>query len=66
MNYWPLIVIKLEEFQEKFPEYSMGEIIYSVLIQVDKEKGMKNLDFHSLSHEQFYQAIHKAIRDEEE
>ena len=36
INYKPLFVEKIEEFLEKCPEYTLGELLYCILTQLSK------------------------------
>ena len=39
LNHKPLVLAKIKELVNDFPEYTLGEIFYSILRNVDKEKG---------------------------
>lgn len=66
INYKPLFVDKLSEYSEKLPDYTIGEILYSVFTQLSK----CGVDINSKScildvtDQQIYSAIDKAITDE--
>jgi hypothetical protein len=68
MNYKPLFIDKVSEYTEKLPDYTIGEILYSVFTQLSKE----GLDVNSkrflldLTDKQVYSAIDKAIKEETE
>ena len=67
-NYKPLFFDKFQEFYRKFPTYSLGEILYSILSSASKN-GVKidnKTDLLSVSDSQLYTAIDKAIIKEEE
>lgn len=64
MNYTYLIEKAIKQFQEEHPEYTFGELLFTVLssctaIEISRAgiKGMKDEDF--------YDAIYTAIRKEE-
>jgi len=65
-NYKPLFIDKLEEFSKELPEYSLCEIIHSVLTQLSKNgvtvesKG----DLLSITDKQLYSGICKSIKEE--
>ncbi len=64
MNYKPLINIKLKEYQEEFPEYTLGEILYSMLVSHDKNKDFKKADFLSMSDADIYGALSRSFATE--
>lgn len=67
MNYKPLIVDKLKEYNEELPEYSIGEILYSVLKEISTSKTIDRTTIRtSLSDNMFYQALNKSLSQEKE
>ena len=67
MNYKPLIVDKLKEYNEELPEYSIGEILYSVLKEISTSKTIDRTTIRtSLSDKMFYQALNKSLSQEKE
>jgi hypothetical protein len=69
MNYKPLTIEKLKEFIEKYPEYSLGEVLYAIL----GSKVMKGKPDEAsigwlldLNDKDIYTAIDKAILREQE
>ncbi len=39
LNHKPLVLAKIKELVNDFQEYTLGEIFYAILRNVDKEKG---------------------------
>lgn len=66
VNYKPLILEKLQEFSDKCPEYSFGEVVHSIATQLSKRgtKVEKKGDFFSISDEELYTCICKAFKEE--
>lgn len=68
IDYKPLFTDKLTEFSEKFPEYSLGEILHSMFTQlsrsgVDTDKKGCLL---KVTDQQLYSSLGKAIKEESE
>lgn len=68
INYKPLFFDKLSEYTEKLPEYSLGEIFYSIITQLNRSNIDINAkgDLLEITDKQLYSAIDKAIKDETE
>lgn len=66
MNYFPLVKLKLEEFMDEVPGYTMGQILYSALILKYKNKEFTKVDLRELSDEEFYSLLSKALVHEQE
>lgn len=66
-NYVALILIKLAEFSEKHPHFTIGDILYSALRQMPDCDIPKSSAI-NINGKEFYEALHKAIKraDEEE
>ena len=68
INYKPLFIDKVIEFHEVFPEYTLGEMLHSIITQLNKtgvdikSKG----DLLNLNNQQLYSAIDGAIKEENE
>lgn len=68
MNYKPLFIDKVIEFHEVLPEYTIGEMLHSIVTQLQKndiEISSKG-DLLNLSNQQLYSAIDGAMKDENE
>lgn len=65
MNYNTFIIDTLQKYFEEFPEYSMGDILYSCLTQVNKgEPIIRKIDLRDITTEQFYSFLNKSITNE--
>lgn len=63
MNYKNNALRDLQSFSKEFPQYSLGELLYSVL----RLTGAKKVsDLITLSDEDIFSAIEKTIVDEKE
>lgn len=68
INYKPLFIDKVMEFSESFPDYSLGEMLHSIVTQLQKN----GVDVSSkgallnLTDQQLYSAIDNAIKEENE
>ena len=49
LNHKPLVLAKIKELVNDFPDYTLGEIFYSIFRNVDKEKG-NNLKVKDILH----------------
>jgi len=65
LNFKPLIKEKLEEFIKAHPDYTVGEIIYSVVAALKSKFIKTRSDFLEMSDEDFYTGIDNALRNEE-
>lgn len=68
INHRPLFFDKIEEFTKVHPDYTIGEVLYSVLKQLpnyevtlDKRKYLLTIE-----DSQFYTGVDRAIRSESE
>ena len=61
MNYKPLIVDKLREYQKEFPEYSFCQILYSAVNVLRKQDEFKKTDLLNISDQDFYTALSKSF-----
>lgn len=68
INYKPLFLDKIVEFNEILPEYSIGEILYSILTEIGREgyNTKQKLDLLDIPDNVFYSAVDKAIKKETE
>lgn len=66
MNYSLLITVKLQEYQNKFPDYTFGEIIYSAISTIRSNKDFKKADLLDISDEEMYKALSKSYMIEQE
>lgn len=64
MNYKPLITLKIKEFSEKIPSYSISEIFYSALNVKFKSCEFKKSDILEISDTEFYSLLSKAMEKE--
>lgn len=65
MNYSPLIIDTLNSYMIEFPGYSMGDILYSCLSQLNKgEPNIRKSDLREISTEQFYSLLNKSVTNE--
>lgn len=62
-NFKPLIGIKMKEFQDTFPEYTYGQIIYSVQ-RVFRKNNPDRGDFFDMTDKEFYDNLSKSFSDE--
>lgn len=68
INYKPLFTDKLLEFSEKFPDYTLGEILHSMFTQLSKS-GISTDNRGNLlkvTDQQLYSSLGKAIKEESE
>lgn len=66
LNYKPLIKEKIEEFIKKYPNYTFGEIMYSVAAALRKETVIQSKAvFLEISDADFYTGIDRALKLEE-
>lgn len=65
LNYKPLIKEKIAEFFEQNPNYSFGELMYSVASSLPNKDVKTKADFLNVTDEDFYTGIDKAIKKEE-
>lgn len=61
MNHRPLIEDKMVEFSTSFPEYTFGEIMFSILTQACKNKIFSKEVLLELTDEHFYTAVSKSF-----
>lgn len=61
MNLKPLIKLKLDEFFTEFPNYTYGNILYCMLNVKYKSCDFTKGDLFSLSDEEFYELLCKAL-----
>lgn len=65
MNYRPLLNSKLQEFEKKYPSYTLGQTIYAMFVCA------KNFDFSkealvNISDEELYKSLSHAFNNEDE
>jgi hypothetical protein len=68
LNYKPLFIDKVIEYSEVLPEYSVGEMLFSVITQLNRsgiEINSKS-DFLKITDKQFYSALDSSIKEESE
>ena len=63
MNYKNNAIREIQEFTKEFPEYSLGETLYSVLRLLKIQKLSNLLE---LSDEEIFSAVEKAKQEEKE
>ena len=63
MNFRNNAIRELQEFAKEFPNYSLGELLYSTLRLTNTEK---ITDLLTLSDEEFFSAIEKTKSQEKE
>lgn len=68
MKYTPLILKKIQELSNQFPEYSFGDLLYTILrekyvgeVQDRKSSGW----IREVSDQKFYTAVENAIKKED-
>lgn len=66
INYKPLVVEKIKEFGSKFPEYSIGEILYSTFGILKAGEDLKTSNLLKIKDSTFYTALEMAMKREEE
>lgn len=66
MNYKALINRKFTEFQEAFPEYTIGQILYSTIAMFRKGKDFKKSDFLEMTDKDVYEGMSKSFAHEKE
>lgn len=65
MNYDIFIIDTLQAYFKEFPKYSMGDILYSCLTQVNKgEPFIRKSDLRNITTEQFYSILNESITNE--
>lgn len=66
VNYKPLIFEKLQDFITACPEYSLGDIVHSIITQISKRdiKLESKGDVLNITDEEFYTCLCKAYKDE--
>lgn len=65
MNYNTLIIDTLKRYFKEFPEYSIGDILYSCLTQINKgDASIRKIDLRNISTEEFYSLLNKSISNE--
>lgn len=68
INHKPLFFDKLIEFSNKYPEYTLGEMVYSILKQIPNfEVPLENRKyFLYIEDSHFYTGIDRAVKSESE
>lgn len=69
MNYKPMIIEKLKEFSDTYPEYSVGQMLYAMMRRKSmkgKPEGISTAWIMDISDSDIYSAIDKAILNEKE
>lgn len=61
INYRPLIDSKLEEFQQKMPEYTFAQTVYAMLLHVPTTQTFKKSELLNLTDEKVYKALCVAV-----
>lgn len=65
MNHKPLIMDKISKFMEKYPDYTMGEIIYCMYAhQKNKITINRKVDLTRITDAELYAGIDRAITNE--
>lgn len=65
MNLKPLIIKKIEEYTETFPDYSFGEILYSCLTSANI-KDINKTDLLKITDNDFYTMLELSMNLEKE
>lgn len=60
MNHRPLIEDKITEFSKDFPEYTFGEIMFSILTQACKNKTFTKSVLLEMTDDHFYTAVSRS------
>ena len=66
MDYRVIVMDKLNEYADKFPEYSVGELLYSIFTHSVRKVDIKTSDFLKLKDQDFYTMIEVAIEKEKQ
>jgi hypothetical protein len=68
INYKPLFIDKVIEYSEVLPEYSVGEMLFSVITQLNKAgvPTETKADLLNVTDKQFYSALDSSIKEESE
>lgn len=67
VNYRPLVLMRLEEFAKKHPNYSLSEIFYCMLTHQSEEIEInKKSDLLKITDKQLYAGLDRAFIKEEE
>jgi len=64
LNYKPLIEEKVQEFFKQNPDYTYGELIYSIAASLKKKNINKKSDFLNLSDADFYTGLDLSLKRE--
>ncbi len=64
MNHYPLVARKLFEFKEQFPEYSIGNILYSAICVKVKGGTISKGDIFDIDDAEMYELLSKALSRE--
>lgn len=65
LNFKPLIEEKITQFLEQNPEYTYGQLVYSVGAALGKRVNRKS-DFLNISDQDFYTALDLAMKKEKQ
>lgn len=65
LNYKPLINEKIQEFLNQNPDYTFGQLVYSVAASLGNDRINKKSDFLHLSDEDFYTGLDLALKREQ-
>lgn len=67
MNYKPLIADKTEEFFEVLPDYTIGDMLYSTIVELSKgRQTLTKSSLRKINDEMYYQALCRALNKERE
>ncbi len=68
MNYKPLFIDKLSEYTDRLPNYTIGEVLFSIFTQLNKAgvDTSTRQAILNITDQQIYSAIDKAIKEESE
>lgn len=64
MNLKPLVIDKLKDFSKEFPEYNIGQLLYSMLSNYNVKEDFKKSNLLEISDTEFYSMIEKAMKKE--
>lgn len=65
INYKPLIEEKIQEFFKQHPDYTYGELIYSICASLRGKRVEKKSDFMTLPDSEFYTGLDVAFKREQ-
>ena len=61
MNFKPLVITKIKQFSKEFPEYTFGQMLYSIL----SKENFKLSTLLDLDDEELYSMVERSIKKEQ-